>query len=409
MDLLAFETALELILGSVNRTTPTERLPLELAVGRILAKDVKATFNYPIFDNSAMDGFVLRSSDTKNASPENPAVLEVVGEISTGEFCETPLEEGKAYKIFTGAPLPPGADAVIEIEKVKVEDNRVYIKEPVKSGSNIRKAGSYAKLGEVIAQKGEEITPGKIGVLAAFGIGYVATYLKPKVAIVSTGSELREPCLPLLKPGEVYNSNSYALTTAVNRNGGLATNLGSVEDDYQRLKEFLQNTLYEFDIYITTGGVSMGEKDFVKFLVKELGIDVKFHKVRIKPGKPTLFGTYDNGRRLFFGLPGNPVSSLVNFYLLVYPAIRKIQGAKDLFKPKVKAVLTKDFKRKNAQRREYIRVRVNFGEDGTVYAEPYKNTSSGDMLSMGFANGVAAIYEGVKEVGKGQTVEVILF
>ncbi|HID79676.1 MAG TPA: molybdopterin molybdenumtransferase MoeA [Aquifex aeolicus] len=409
MDLLPFETALELILGSVNRTTPTERLPLELAVGRILAKDVKATFNYPIFDNSAMDGFVLRSSDTKNASPENPAVLEVVGEISTGEFCETPLEEGKAYKIFTGAPLPPGADAVIEIEKVKVEDNRVYIKEPVKSGSNIRKAGSYAKLGEVIAQKGEEITPGKIGVLAAFGIGYVATYLKPKVAIVSTGSELREPCLPLLKPGEVYNSNSYALTTAVNRNGGLATNLGSVEDDYQRLKEFLQNTLYEFDIYITTGGVSMGEKDFVKFLVKELGIDVKFHKVRIKPGKPTLFGTYDNGRRLFFGLPGNPVSSLVNFYLLVYPAIRKIQGAKDLFKPKVKAVLTKDFKRKNAQRREYIRVRVNFGEDGTVYAEPYKNTSSGDMLSMGFANGVAAIYEGVKEVGKGQTVEVILF
>lgn len=409
MDLLPFETALELILGSVNRTTPTERLPLELAVGRILAKDVKATFNYPIFDNSAMDGFVLRSSDTKNASPENPAVLEVVGEISTGEFCETPLEEGKAYKIFTGAPLPPGADAVIEIEKVKVEDNRVYIKEPVKSGSNIRKAGSYAKLGEVIAQKGEEITHGKIGVLAAFGIGYVATYLKPKVAIVSTGSELREPCLPLLKPGEVYNSNSYALTTAVNRNGGLATNLGSVEDDYQRLKEFLQNTLYEFDIYITTGGVSMGEKDFVKFLVKELGIDVKFHKVRIKPGKPTLFGTYDNGRRLFFGLPGNPVSSLVNFYLLVYPAIRKIQGAKDLFKPKVKAVLTKDFKRKNAQRREYIRVRVNFGEDGTVYAEPYKNTSSGDMLSMGFANGVAAIYEGVKEVGKGQTVEVILF
>ncbi|HIP86606.1 MAG TPA: molybdopterin molybdenumtransferase MoeA, partial [Aquifex sp.] len=149
MDLLPFETALELILGSVNRTTPTERLPLELAVGRILAKDVKATFNYPIFDNSAMDGFVLRSSDTKNASPENPAVLEVVGEISTGEFCETPLEEGKAYKIFTGAPLPPGADAVIEIEKVKVEDNRVYIKEPVKSGSNIRKAGSYAKLGEV--------------------------------------------------------------------------------------------------------------------------------------------------------------------------------------------------------------------------------------------------------------------
>jgi len=177
----------------------------------------------------------------------------------------------------------------------------------------------------------------------------------------------------------------------------------------KRLREFLKDTLYEFDIYITTGGVSMGEKDFIKLLVKELGIDIKFHKVRIKPGKPTLFGSYDNGRRLFFGLPGNPVSALVNFYLFVYPAIRKLQGAKELFKPKVRAILTQDFKRKNAQRREYIRVKVTFGEDGTVYAQPYKNTSSGDMLSMGFANGVAVIYEGVKEVKKGQTVEVILF
>ncbi|RTZ70657.1 MAG: hypothetical protein DSZ30_00425 [Aquificaceae bacterium] len=233
MDLLPFESALKLVLNSVNRTTALERLPLELAVGRILAEDVKATFNYPIFDNSAMDGFALKSGDTKNATPENPVVLEIAGEISAGEFCENPLEEGKAYKIFTGAPLPPGADAVIEIEKVEVEGNKVYIKEPVKSGSNVRKAGSYAKLGEVIAQKGEELTPGKIGVLASFGIGYVLTYSRPKVAIVSTGSELREPCHPLLKPGQIYNSNSYALTTAVNQNGGLATNLGSVEDDYQ--------------------------------------------------------------------------------------------------------------------------------------------------------------------------------
>jgi molybdopterin molybdotransferase len=408
MDLLPFEKALESVLSSVNRTTPVERLPVASAVGRILAQDVKATFNYPIFDNSAMDGFAVRSADTRNASPENPAVLEIVGEISAGEFCEEPLEEGKAYKIFTGAPLPPGADAVVEIEKVEVRGDKVYIKEPIEAGSNVRKAGSYAKLGEPIAHRGEELTPGRVGVLASFGIGYVWTYSRPKVGIVSTGSELREPCEPLLKPGQIYNSNSYALTAAVNLNGGLATNLGNVEDDYRRLKEFLRENLPEFDIFITTGGVSMGEKDFIKLLVKELDIDVKFHKVRIKPGKPTLFGTYDNGKRLFFGLPGNPVSALVNFYLLVYPALRKLQGAKELFKPKIKAVLTEDFRRKGAQRREFIRVRVTFGEDGTAYAQPYRNTSSGDMLSMGFANALAVVYEGVKEIKQGQPVEVIL-
>ena len=291
---------------------------------------------------------------------------------------------------------------------MEVRGDKVYIKEPIEAGSNVRKAGSYAKLGEPIAHRGEELTPGRVGVLASFGIGYVWTYSRPKVGIVSTGSELREPCEPLLKPGQIYNSNSYALTAAVNLNGGLATNLGNVEDDYRRLKEFLRENLPEFDIFITTGGVSMGEKDFIKLLVKELDIDVKFHKVRIKPGKPTLFGTYDNGKRLFFGLPGNPVSALVNFYLLVYPALRKLQGAKELFKPKIKAVLTEDFRRRGAQRREFIRVRVNFGEDGTAYAQPYRNTSSGDMLSMGFANALAVVYEGVKEIKQGQPVEVIL-
>ena len=153
----------------------------------------------------------------------------------------------------------------------------------------------------------------------------------------------------------------------------------------------------------------MGEKDYVQFLVEELGFDIKFHKIRVKPGKPTLFATYDGGKRLFFGLPGNPVSALVNFYLLVYPALRKLQGAKDLFKPKVKAILTEDFRRKGAKRREFIRVKVHFGEDGMVYATPYWNVSSGDMLSMGFANGVGIVYEGVKEVKKGEPIEVILF
>jgi len=408
MSLLPFEEALDIVLNSVKKTTPIEIKFLQEAAGYILAEDVKATFNYPIFDYTAMDGFALRSEDTKGASPENPAKLKIVGTISAGEFIEEELPPKAAYKIFTGAPIPPGTDAVVEVEKVKIENGYVVISEPLKAGANIRKAGEYAKLGEVVASKGEELTPGKIGVLASFGYGKVKVFSKPKVGILSTGSEIREPCEPLLKPGEIYNTNSYSLKAAVDLNGGIATNLGNLPDEPNLLNSFLKENFERFDIFITTGGVSMGEKDYIPTVLKDLGVDIKFHKIRVKPGKPTLFGTYGDGK-LFFGLPGNPVSALVNFYLLVYPALRKMQGAKDLFKPKVKALLTEDFKRKSAKRREFIRVKVHFGKDGTVYATPYWNTSSGDILSMGFANGVGIVYEGVKEVKRGEPIEVILF
>ncbi|NPA14805.1 MAG: molybdopterin molybdotransferase MoeA [Aquificae bacterium] len=407
-QLVPFEEVLNHILGSIKRKTEVERVPLSQAVGRILRENIKATFNYPIWDYSAMDGFAIRSSDTLKTTENNPVELKIIGEISAGEFVEEELPSGSAYKIFTGAPIPPGADAVIEIEKTKVEGDKVLIFHPVEEGANIRKAGEYASLGEIILEEGKEITPGDIGALANFGYTYLQVARRPTVGILATGSELIEPRQPLLKPGQIYNTNSYELEAAVNQSGGIATNMGHIEDDYHSMKEYLAQTLHDFDIYITTGGVSMGEKDYIQFLVKELGIDIKFHRARVKPGKPTLFGTYDNGRRLFFGLPGNPVSALVNFYLLVYPAMRKLMGAKDLFKPKVKAILTQDFKRRGAKRREFIRVKVNFGEDGQIYATPYKNVSSGDILSMSFANGLGIVYEGVKEIKKGEPIEVIL-
>ena len=409
MSLLPFEDAIATVLDAVKVTTSKEIRFLDSAIGYILAEDIKATFNYPIFDYSAMDGFAVRSEDIKTASPNNPVRLKIIGTVSAGEFTEEELPPKAAYKIFTGAPIPPGADAVVEIEKVQIENGYVVISEPINLGANVRKAGEYAKLGDIVAKKGEELTPGKIGVLASFGYGKVKVFSKPKVGILSTGTEIREPCEPLLKPGEIYNTNSYSLVAAVNQNGGIATNLGNISDDYETLKGFLKENLPRFDIFITTGGVSMGEKDYVQMVVKDLGIDIKFHKIRVKPGKPTLFGTYDNGKRLFFGLPGNPVSALVNFYILVYPALRKLQGAKDLFKPKIKAILTEDFKRKNAKRREFIRVNLHFGEDGTVYATPYWNTSSGDILSMGFANGVGIVYEGINEIKKDEPIEVIMF
>jgi len=409
MSLKTYDEGLKIALSSVKHTLPAERVSIDQAVGRILAEDIKATFNYPPFDYSAMDGFAVRSEDTAEATEEDPIPLEIIGEIAAGEFVKEELPKGKAYKIFTGAPIPPGADAVIEIEKVEVKDNTVYVFNPVEPGLNIRKAGEYAKIGDTIIPKGKELKPGDIGTLAAFGYTYVKVSRKPKVGILSTGSEIREPGEPLLKPGQIYNANSYSLKAAVESHGGIAVNLGNLPDDYETLKEFMKNHLNEFDIFLTTGGVSMGEKDYVQFLVRELGIDVKFHRWLVKPGKPLLFGTYDNGRRVFIGLPGNPVSVLVNFYLLVYPVMRKLQGAQQLFKPTITAVLTKPFRRRNAKRREFIRVKLTFTPGGTVLAEPYKNVSSGDILSMSFADGLAVIPEGVKEINEGEYVTVIMF
>ncbi len=408
MSLITYDEGLKIALSSVKHTLPPERVSIDQAVGRILAEDIKATLNYPAVDYSAMDGFAVRSEDTKTASPSSPAELEIIGEIPAGEFVKEELSSGKAYKIFTGAPIPPGADAVIEVEKVEVVNNRVRIFSPLESGLNIRKAGEYAKIGDTIIPKGKELKPGDIGTLAAFGYTFVKVSRKPLVGILSTGSEIREPGEPLLKPGQIYNANSYSLKAAVESHGGIAANLGNLPDDYETLKEFMKNHLNEFDLFLTTGGVSMGEKDYVQFLVRELGIDVKFHRWLVKPGKPLLLGTYDNGRRVFVGLPGNPVSVLVNFYLLVYPIMRKLQGAKELFKPTVRATFTEPFRRRNAKRREFIRVKLSTSPEGELLATPYPNTSSGDLLSMSFADGLAVVPEGVGEIREGESAAVIL-
>jgi molybdopterin molybdotransferase len=408
MGLISYDEGIKIALESVKHTLSVERLALDAAVGRILAEDIKATFDYPPFDYSAMDGFAVRSTDTLEATEEDPVALEIIGEIAAGQFVERELPPKRAYKIFTGAPIPPGADAVVEIEKVDVRGNHVYVCNPVEEGANIRKRGEYARLGDTVVERGEELKPGHIGVAAAFGYTMVKVYRRPKVGILSTGSEIVEPGEPLLKPGQIYNTNSHSLKAALESHGAMAVNLGNLPDDYDRLKEFMLRHMSEFDVFITTGGVSMGEKDYVQFLVKELGVDVKFHGWLVKPGKPLLFGTYDGEKRLFIGLPGNPVSVLVNFYIFVYPLLRKLQGAKRLFKPTITAVLTAPFRRKNAKRREFIRVKLEFRGDGTVLATPYGNTSSGDMLSMAFADGLAIIHEGVTEVNDGEYVPVIL-
>jgi len=400
-ELMPLEEAIRIVIENV-KPLDTERVFIHEALGRVLAEDILSDTDNPLFDNSAMDGYAVRFEDIQNI----PTKLRIIGEYSAGTGESLKVESGTAVKIFTGAPIPEGADTVVPVEYTEVLDGYVIIKKEFKKGANVRKRGEDIKEGEVVIPKGKEIRPYEMGMLSSVNRAVVSVYRKPHVGILATGDEILDVCQEGTKPSQIRTSNNYMLYGQVIQAGGIPHNLGIAPDDPEKLKEVLKN-IYRYDVFITTGGVSMGEKDYIKYLVKELGIDVKFHKLRIKPAKPVLFGVYGDNK-LFFGLPGNPVSTAVAFDLLVYPALRAMQGYKNVFKEKVKAILETDYKRKNADRREFTRCKVWF-ENGKYHCEPYPKQDSHMLTSLVNSNGYMVVYEGVKELKKGEEVDVILF
>ena len=400
-DLTPLEEALKIVIEN-TKPLDTERVFIHEALGRVIAEDIVSDTDKPLFDNSAMDGYAVRYEDIENV----PAKLKVIGEYSAGTGESLKVERGTAVKIFTGAPIPEGADTVVPVEYTENENGYVIIKKSFKKGANIRRKGEDIKKGEVVIKKGTEIRPYEMGMLSSVNKAIVKVYRKPNVAILSTGDEILDVCEEQTKPSQIRTSNNYMLYGQVLKAGGNPHNLGIAPDEPEILKEYISK-IDNYDVFITTGGVSMGEKDYVKFLVKELGIDVKFHKLRIKPAKPVLFGTYGKNK-LFFGLPGNPVSTAVAFDILVYPALRIMQGYKNIFKEKITAILEKDFKRKKADRREFARCRVWF-ENGRYHCEPYEKQDSHMLTSLVNSNAYMVVYEGVNEIKKGEEVEVILF
>jgi len=318
-NLTPLEEALSVILESA-KPLESERVFIHEALGRVLAEDVLSDTDKPMFDNSAMDGYAVRWEDIK----EVPAKLKVIGEYAAGTEKSLKVNKGTAVKIFTGAPIPEGADTVVPVEYTEVQNGYVIIKKDLKRGANVRKRGEEVKKGEVVIPKGKEIRPYEMGMLASVNKAVVSVYRKPNVGILSTGDEILDLCEEQTRPSQIRTSNNYTIYGQVLQAGGIPHNLGIAPDEPEKLKEILKN-IRSYDIFITTGGVSMGEKDYIKYLVKELGIDIKFHKLRIKPAKPVLFGVYGENK-LFFGLPGNPVSAAMAFDLLVYPAIRTMLG-----------------------------------------------------------------------------------
>ena len=404
-ELMPLEEALRIVLEHA-KPLGTELVFLENALGRILAEDVKSDTDKPLFDNSAMDGYAVRSEDIKGASEESPKVLKVIGEHTAGTKETFKVEKGTAVKIYTGAPMPEGADTVVPVELTEEKNGEVYVKKELKEGANVRKKGEDVKEGEVVVKKGTQIRPYEVGMIAFVNRPIVRVYRKPRVGILSTGDELLELGEPQTRSSQIRSSNHHMLFSLAKSAGAEPHLIGIVLDDPETLLRTLKNC-HQYDIFITTGGVSMGEKDYVQYLIKEVGVEVKFHWVRIKPAKPVLFGTYGE-RGLFFGLPGNPVSCAVAFDLLVYPAIRKMMGAREIFKRKVKAELVKDFRRRDTKRREFARVRV-WEENGSLLCEPHPKQQSHMLTSLVESNAYMIVPEGVGEIKRGESVDVVLF
>ncbi len=404
--MMPYEEALDIVLSSCQNLS-TEKVFILDALNRVLAEDVVSQEDRPSFDNSAMDGYAVRWEDIKEATEGSPAVLKLVGEMPAGAESSFKVQRGTAIKIFTGAPIPEGADTVVPVEYTETKDGLVFIKVSLKEGANIRRKGEELKAGDVVLKKGTIIRHYEVGILASLNKINVEVSRRPRVAILSTGDEIKDIGEPITKPSQIRTSNNYTLLAGVLSAGGIPYHLGIVQDDPEKLKSILSQ-MEDYDVFITSGGVSMGEKDYIKILASEVGVDVKFHKVRIKPAKPILFGTYNGGKGLFFGIPGNPVSCAMAFDLLVKPALLKMQGAKDYLPKILKARIKRDFYRRDAERREFVRA-VWWWEKDTLVCDFSQKLQSHMLTSYVDANCYLVVREGVKEIKEGEEVDVILF
>ena len=398
--MLRVEEALERILAEIGRLEP-ETVALPEAVGRVLAQSVASREEVPPFANSAMDGYALRSNDTQAASTKAPRRLHLVGIVQAGSVSERAVGAGEAMRILTGAPVPPGSDAVIQQELTQAGEGWVEVQQPVAVGNNVRHAGEDIQRGTLVLQEGARVGPSEIGVLASLGFAEVTVYRRPVVAILATGDELVE-VHENLRPGQIRNSNSYLVAAAVTLAGGIPRRLGIARDQVEELRTKLL-AAEEADLIITSGGVSVGDYDLVKDIMRERGI-IDFWRVNLKPGKPLAFGRL--GGTPLLGLPGNPVSAAVTFELFARPVLRKMQGFTHLLRPVVQARLL-DGIQETSNRRQYVRARVEWRAGGFV-ATTTGRQDSHILSSMLGANALLVIPEGSPPVQPGEMVQAML-
>lgn len=398
--MISASKALQVILQNAPLLS-TEKVDLIEAIGRTLARNVKAEEDLPSFDNSSMDGFAVASSSLRGSTQSRPRILKIVGESSAGNVFERRIKSGEAVGIMTGGLIPGGADAVVPIERVTILDGgRVRFTDSVKPGQHVRKRGEDVRKGEVVLPVGRRITPGSIGVLASMGHTRVRVYEKPRVAILATGNELVDTDNRPSKC-QVRNGTSFMLAAYVHAEGGDPRLLGIAPDRRRRLRNRIKKSL-DNDILIVTGGVSVGKYDFVKRVLKDLEVEIKFWKVNIKPGMPLVFGKHKD--MLVFGLPGNPVSTGVTFLQFVRPALRKMVGCEDVLPMRHTATLDQDFAKADGKR-HYLRG-IARQHKSVLHVAMTGTQSSGAMSSLSKANCLIIVPEEQNELRRGDTVEI---
>jgi molybdopterin molybdotransferase len=400
--MLSVEEALERVLSAFQPLLP-ERIPILETLGRVVTEDVFADMDVPPLANTSMDGYAVQAGDTAGAGQKNPVRLRILYDLAAGYTTDLRVTTGCAIRIMTGAPIPPGADAVVQFEDTEQKGERVEIFKGVEIGTNVRVAGEDVKKGELILPRGTEIRPQEVGMLAALGRKEAWVHRRPRVAVLATGDELIEIDAPW-SPGKVRNSNSYSIAAQVDRYGGFPLMLGIARDDKADLTAKIWEGLEkEADLFLTMGGVSMGDFDVVKKVLAAEG-GIGFWRVRMKPGKPLAFGQIRGVPVL--GLPGNPVSAMVTFELFARPAILRMQGKSRLEKRIIEAKLMDAIPRKD-ERRHYVRVIVE-RQNSEYKAHLTGDQGSGILLSMVRSQGLAIIPEDVDHLPAGTKVPVMM-
>ena len=395
---LSFYQAREQILAAVEPLA-VEQVALLDAAGRAVAEEIIARKPLPAFDNSAMEGYAVRAEDCLVGT-----VLPVKGYLPAGAQNNCPVEPGSAVKIMTGAPIPSGADAIIPFEETEEEPGRIKILSEVKNGDHVRWQGEDVSPGDLVIEAGTVLRPSGICLLASFGMSMVQVHRRVRVAILSTGDELQE-LEESPREGGVVNSNSWALAAAVQELGGVPLMLGIARDNKESLREKIREGL-QADVLITSAGVSAGDRDFVREVLEDLGVEQQFWKVNIKPGKPTAFGL--KGSIPVFSLPGNPVSTLITFEEFVRPALLKMMGHRAVIKPSFKAKLQEAVSKK-AGRMQLMRVSVELDDAGEMLIASSGDQNTGILRTMVCAQGIALLDPERDCYAAGEKLNVHLF
>jgi molybdenum cofactor synthesis domain-containing protein len=396
-DTIPLDQARALIDGAIHPIDRTERVALDAVHGRVLARDTVATADVPPFSRAGMDGYAVRAGDTSSATPTLPTTLTCIEKVFTGQMPTRTVGPGQCTEIATGAPMPPGADAVVMVEQTEADSSQVRVFTAAEPGQNIGQQGADIKTGQTVMRAGEVLNASRVGALAALGLAHVEVYARPRVAILSTGNEIVDPGQPL-EPGHIYDINRFTLSAVIADHGGVPVPHRTAVDTIADLSRAVDECLAD-DVLVFSGGSSVGERDLILDVLSDKG-EVLFHGISVKPGKPTAFGVVAG--KPFFGMPGYPSSCLSNAHILLVPALRRIarlapHAVKKVTVPLAQRVVS------SPGRHQFYTVRVVDG----VAVPAFK--ASGDITSMSQADGYIEIPAQTDIVEKGAVVEVTLF